>query len=125
MDSYNFTSLCGFPMLNVWNPTSHTLGQCFQKLFLITPVYALLAVVSAYYVGKQSPYVLRCRSENTVLYARLAIVSVMVLFTVLVEPLILVFAADATLYWVDVVSFGVQVCHCMFRVQLLKECNLL
>ena len=109
MDDYNFTSLCGTSHLEIWNAHDHKLGMCFQKLFLITPVFALFAITSAFFIGKQSEYVLRGSNDLAILYCRAAVVVAMVLFSVLVEPLTLVLQADARIYWVDAVAFGVQV----------------
>ncbi|XP_018013126.1 ATP-binding cassette sub-family C member 10 [Hyalella azteca] len=105
---FNYTALCGTPSLEIWNPHTRSLGLCFQKLCLNTPVFALLAVVSAYFIGKQSPYVMRNRQDTVVIYCRMILSCAMVLLSVLLEPLTLIFVADAKIFWVDVVSYGVQ-----------------
>lgn len=106
---FNYTALCGTSTLEIWNPHTRSIGLCFQKLCLNTPVFALLAVVSSYFIGKQSPFVIRNRDDSAVIICRMALSVAMILVSVLIEPLVLVFEADAKIFWVDVVSYGVQV----------------
>jgi len=109
MDGYNLSALCGTPTLEIWNIHSHSLGLCFQKLFIITPVFALLAIISAYFIGRQSDYIIRSKNELAILYCRIAVVAAMIIFSVIIEPVLLLLEANVKIFWADIVSFGVQV----------------
>lgn len=111
MENFNFTSLCGTATMDIWNAQTHSLGLCFLKLFLITPVFGLFAVTSAYFIGRQSDLVSRCGVELVMIYWRAFISFAMMIFTVLVEPIVLLILGDEPIYFVDAIAFGVQVSH--------------
>ena len=68
---FNVTELCGVYNWTVWNNQTNDFGQCFYSVAVVNPCHALLAIVSAYYIGlKSRPYFLRTRLQKWVLYLR-------------------------------------------------------
>ncbi len=73
LDDYyvNITRLCGRNNFTVWNNVTNDFGDCFYSLLVISPAHAILAAVSAYYIGLRSrPFYLRTREQKWVLYTR-------------------------------------------------------
>ena len=67
----NYTELCGIHNWTVWNNVTNDFGQCFFSLAIVSPAHALLAIVSAYFIGLRStPFYLRTRQQKWVLYTR-------------------------------------------------------
>ena len=73
MDHYyfNVTKLCGIHNWTIWNNDSNDFGQCFFSLAVLCPAHAILAILSAYFIGLRSrPYYLRTQKQKWILYIR-------------------------------------------------------
>ena len=67
----NFTLLCGKYEWTIWNNATNDFGQCFYNLCIVSPFHALLAIISAYYIGLSSTaYYLRTNRQKWVVYFR-------------------------------------------------------
>ena len=117
-DSYyfNVTRLCGIHNWTIWNDDTNDFGQCFFSLAVLCPAHALLALVSAYFIGLQSrPYYLRTQRQKWILYLRgLATLGLAVtpVINVILNAIITTF--DVFLNydgWCKIIEPGVQVSH--------------
>lgn len=69
--NWNWTVFCGLEdNITAWNPATKDVGQCFQALCLNIPVLSLIAIISAYYCGKQSDWVVRPKFELIIIRLR-------------------------------------------------------
>lgn len=80
---WDWKELCGADGLVVWSPVYHDLGLCFQTLCLQIPFYSSLALISAYFFGRQVDYVSRGRLQLLSVYTRCLIVFLLTLFPLL------------------------------------------
>lgn len=80
---WDWNELCGADGLIIWSPIYHDLGLCFQALCLQIPFYSALALISAYYFGRQIDYVSRGRRQLIAIHFRLIIVLLLTLFPLL------------------------------------------
>ena len=46
------SAFCGNSSLSFFDPSDGAIGECFVKVFVLTPAHAVLALCSAYGVGK-------------------------------------------------------------------------
>lgn len=107
--TFNMTAFCGnTESFTPWDPGDLNFGLCFQKAALAVPAYSLLAVVSAYYSGQQSEWVVRRWRQRAVISARMWAAGLAAFLAVL-EPVLLYSVGRAELYWVDGLAGGVQV----------------
>ncbi|XP_068230080.1 ATP-binding cassette sub-family C member 10 isoform X2 [Palaemon carinicauda] len=104
---FNVTAFCGNMDFESWNSKKLNFGLCFQKALLDVPTFSLLAIVSAYYIGKQSEWVVRRKKQMAIIHTRIAI-SVLSLFVCVLEPVLYVFVGQALMYWVDALVVSVQ-----------------
>ncbi|KAK8730961.1 hypothetical protein OTU49_007721 [Cherax quadricarinatus] len=105
--SFNMTAFCGTSDFNPWDKKRLNFGVCFQKAVIIVPVFAFLAVVSAFFMGRESAWVVRRRKQILIIYMRMAI-SVLSLLMVILEPILLFYVGHTNIYWVDGLVIGVQ-----------------
>lgn len=80
---WNWKELCGAEGLIVWSPFYHDLGLCFQTLCLQIPFYSALALISAYFFGRQIDYVSRGKLQLLSIKIRCLIVLLLTLFPLL------------------------------------------
>ena len=67
--------MCGKQSLSVWDDEIQDFGECFTSLFLVSPAHALLAIASAYYLGKNPPtYYIRTKYQKVALYIRTIVI---------------------------------------------------
>ncbi|XP_042231259.1 ATP-binding cassette sub-family C member 10-like [Homarus americanus] len=104
---FNTTAFCGTMDFISWDTQKLNLGLCFQKAVITVPVFALLAIVSAYYIGRQSEWVVRRRKQMAIIYTRI-VLTVLSLVLVVIEPILLFFVGHSKIYWVDGLVVGVQ-----------------
>ncbi|XP_069682959.1 ATP-binding cassette sub-family C member 10 [Periplaneta americana] len=79
---WDWTEMCGPGGLMLWSAKTHDLGICFQELCLQTPVFILMATISAFYCGKQSNWVVRSRKQLQVLTLRATVVVLLAAATI-------------------------------------------
>ncbi|VVD04602.1 unnamed protein product [Leptidea sinapis] len=77
--SLNWEDICGPSGFHPWNETSKDFGICFQELLLQTPMYSMLAVLSAYFIGYRRDWVIREKTQERAIALRSFIVLVLVL----------------------------------------------
>lgn len=80
---WDWQELCGNDGLIIWSPIYHDLGLCFQTLYLQIPIYSLLALISAYYFGRQIEYVSRGKVQLIAIQLRCLIVLLLTIFPLL------------------------------------------
>lgn len=86
---WKWEDMCGPGGLHPWNPVTHDMGYCFQRLFLHIPILFLLAVTSAYYVGKHVRWVVRGRLQEIAINSRsiftlcIAVIPVIKIYTII------------------------------------------
>lgn len=71
---WQWEDMCGRDGFHPWNPKTRDFGFCFQRLFLIIPVFYILAIISAYYAGKQANWVVRGKLQIYAINVRCIIV---------------------------------------------------
>ncbi|XP_050731824.1 ATP-binding cassette sub-family C member 10-like [Eriocheir sinensis] len=119
--TFNMTSFCGnTESFTPWDHSDLNFGLCFQKAALAVPAYSLLAVVSAYYSGQQSEWVVRRWRQRAVISARMWAAGVAALLAVL-EPVLLYSVGRAELYWVDGLVAGVQLLTWLVHLSYLAS----
>lgn len=68
---FNVTHLCGRQNLTVWDDDANDFGECFLSLALVCPAHILMAITSAYCIGRRNtPYYIRTDRQKWVLYTR-------------------------------------------------------
>ncbi|PSN57205.1 hypothetical protein C0J52_05033 [Blattella germanica] len=81
LGAWRWEDMCGPDGLSLWSKRTKDLGICFQELCLQTPVFVLLATISAYYYGKQSNWFVRPRRHLKILWLRAFATALMALAT--------------------------------------------
>ncbi|XP_047483384.1 ABC transporter C family member 13-like [Penaeus chinensis] len=104
---FNMTAFCGRMDFSAWNSQKLNFGLCFQKAVFVVPTFAMLAIISAYYIGKQSEWVVRRRKQMAIIQARIGMTALSLILTIL-EPLLYFYVGDGELFWVDGLVVGVQ-----------------
>lgn len=103
---FNMTAFCGTMDFSAWNSRKLNFGLCFQKAVFVVPTFAMLAIISAYYIGKQSEWVVRRRKQMAIIHARIAMTALSLILTIL-EPLLYFYVGNGELFWVDGLVVGV------------------
>lgn len=107
---WTWEDMCGPSGLQPWNETTKDLGLCFEELFLEIPLYFIIAIVSAYYIGYRRDWVIREKTQERAIVLRSFVVLALV-FIPIVE--LYVFITDVTfiLYPIDYFVAGAS-CLC-------------
>uniref|UniRef100_A0A1B6CRI6 ABC-type xenobiotic transporter n=1 Tax=Clastoptera arizonana TaxID=38151 RepID=A0A1B6CRI6_9HEMI len=81
---WNWTDFCG-PKDNfiVWDPVQKNIGQCFQSLCLQFPILSLLAVISSWFCGKQTNWIVRSKIELNILNIRFIVTLLLFLLPII------------------------------------------
>lgn len=113
MDFWNlkwtWEDVCGPSGLQMWNETTKDLGLCFEQSFFAIPLYFIVAIVSAFYVGYRRDWVIREKTQERAIVLRSFIVLALV-FIPIIE--LYVFVSDGiVLYPIDYFSSGAS-CLC-------------
>ncbi|KAB7504946.1 Multidrug resistance-associated protein 7 [Armadillidium nasatum] len=106
--SFFMQSFCGDDNFMIWNEAHHNFGLCFQKTVFFGLSYSLLAICSAFYVGKQTSYFIRNKTQKAILVVRIIICILSLLLTT-AYPFVLVYYGHVELHWVDIYSSFIQV----------------
>ncbi|KAK3858134.1 hypothetical protein Pcinc_035658 [Petrolisthes cinctipes] len=117
---FNITAFCGLLDFTPWDSHKLNFGLCFQKSVLISPVYALLAVISAYYIGRQSEWVVRRRRQMAIIHVRMAATAAFLVLVVL-EPILVYSVGHGNVYWADGLMIGVQVLSVLVHLGYLAS----
>lgn len=80
---WKWTDMCGPSGLTLWSAKNHDIGICFQELCLQVPVFILLAVVSAYYCGRHTRWIVRSRRQLQILELRTVVAVIMAIAPVI------------------------------------------
>lgn len=109
MDHLNikWEDVCGPQGLQPWNDTTKDFGLCFQELFLQIPLYSIIAIVSAYYVGFRNDWVIREKTQERAIVIRSFIVLALV-FIPIIELYVFITKVNFVLYPVDYFAAGVS-----------------
>ena len=68
---FNVSVLCGSYNWTVWNNQTNDFGLCFYSVAVVNPAHALLAIISAYYIGLRSQaYYLRTKQQKWIIMIR-------------------------------------------------------
>ena len=68
---FNLTRLCGSYNWTIWNNQTNDFGLCFYSVAVVNPAHALLAIISAFYIGLRSQaYYLRTRQQKWIIMVR-------------------------------------------------------
>lgn len=105
--NWNWAEMCGPDGLTIWSPTHHDIGVCFQKLCLRIPVLTLLAVVSAYFCGRQDRWVVRDPYMIKVIWVR-SIISLVLAVEPIIRVCYSIKEAPFSLQPVDYLLYGVE-----------------
>lgn len=103
---WKWEDMCGPEGLQPWNETTKDFGHCFQELFLQTPVYFIIAIVSSYYVGYRKHWVIREKMQERAIVLR-SFVALALVFIPIIELYIVITKVDFVLYPVDYFAAGV------------------
>ncbi|XP_045610459.1 ATP-binding cassette sub-family C member 10 [Procambarus clarkii] len=117
---FNMTAFCGTDDFSLWDRKRLNFGVCFQKAVLITPVFAFLAIVSAFFMGRESIWVVRRQKQMVIIYTRIAI-SVLSVVMVVLEPILLFYVGHSHIYWVDSLVIGSQVLSWLVHLGYLNS----
>lgn len=107
---------CGEEKFLIWDESHHNFGLCFQKSILCGLSYGLLAIFSAFYIGKETTRLVRSNFQRTILIIRFIMAMALFLLAV-VQPCLLAFYAHDKLFWVDIFIESIQVSY--IRIYLL------
>ncbi|KAJ8985380.1 hypothetical protein NQ317_007536 [Molorchus minor] len=83
---WSWPALCGEEGFQIWSSRRHDLGICFQQLCLHIPFLVILAVLSAYYFGRQEGFVTRGKTQLIAIKIRSVLV-----FCLAVLPIIQIY----------------------------------
>ncbi|CAL8080361.1 unnamed protein product [Orchesella dallaii] len=81
----NLTFECGSEDLRLWDRHTNDFGQCFFHLFIQLPIFGMLAIISAFYMGKRQVIYSYFGAWNScqsgLIYSRSVIVSLLTLIS--------------------------------------------
>ncbi|XP_067010232.2 ATP-binding cassette sub-family C member 10 [Anabrus simplex] len=105
---WDWKVMCGPDGFKLWSGKEHNLGLCFQELCLRMPVLVLLSLVSAYYCGRKSSYVVRNEQRVWYLFFRKLATSMLAAIPV-IRICVAISTVPSSLYAVD---YLVSVAEC-------------
>ena len=68
--TWKWEYICGPAGLHPWDDSTKDFGTCFQELFLQIPIYFILAISSAYYIGYRKNWVVREKTQERAITLR-------------------------------------------------------
>lgn len=117
---FNMTAFCGTEDFTAWDTKKLNFGLCFQKAVIVVPVFALFAVTSSYYIGRQSEWVVRRRKQMAIIHFRIVFTILSLLLAVL-QPLLFFYVGHSKLFWVDGLVVGVQTVSWLLHLGYLSS----
>ncbi|KAG6455079.1 hypothetical protein O3G_MSEX009011 [Manduca sexta] len=103
--TWKWEDMCGPEGFHPWNDTKKDFGQCFQELCFQIPVYFIIAIISGYYVGYRSDWVIRDKILERAIVLRSFIVLSLV-FIPIIQLYFFITKVDYILYPVDYFAAG-------------------